>query len=69
MPILGWFMVLTILDSVIWNATLIGLGWSLGANWMLVERYARIIEFAVLAALAVVILWFLWRRRKARKNR
>src|SRR5918998_2533407 len=62
MPILGWFLVFTVLDSVIWNAMLIGLGWALGAQWTLVEQYARIVEYVVLALVALAIAWFLWRR-------
>ncbi len=68
MPILGWFMVWTILDSVIWNGLLIGLGWALGAEWMLVEEYARPIEYGLLVALVLGILWFLWRRLRAHKD-
>src|SRR5919199_3268567 len=65
MPILGWLMVWTVLDSIVWNALLIGLGWVLGAQWILVEQYASIVEYVVLAAMAGGILWFLWRRWKA----
>ncbi len=64
MRILGWFIVWTVLDSLVWNGLLIGLGWVLGSQWMLVEQYASIVEYAVLAALAGGILWFLWRRWK-----
>jgi len=66
MPILGWFLVFTLLDSVIWNAMLIGLGWALGARWTLVEQYARIVEYVVLALVALAIAWFLWRRLRIR---
>jgi membrane protein DedA with SNARE-associated domain len=65
MPILGWFMVWTVLDSIVWNALLIGLGWVLGSQWMLVQRYASIIEYVVLAAIAGGITWFVWRRWRA----
>jgi membrane protein DedA with SNARE-associated domain len=65
LPILGWFMVWTVLDSVVWNGLLIGLGWVLGTQWTLVERYATIIQYVVLAAIVGGILWFLWRRWKA----
>ncbi len=68
MPIWGWFMFFTVLDSVLWNALLIGLGWALGSQWTLVERYARIVEYPVLAILAAGLLWFVWRRWKARKQ-
>jgi membrane protein DedA with SNARE-associated domain len=67
MPILGWFMFFTVLDSVIYNALFIGLGWVLGSRWMLVEQYARPIQYAALAAVALGILWLLWRRWKAPK--
>jgi membrane protein DedA with SNARE-associated domain len=66
MPILGWFLVFTVLDSVIWNAMLIGLGWALGAQWTLVEQYARIVEYVVPALVALAIAWFLWRRLRIR---
>jgi membrane protein DedA with SNARE-associated domain len=66
MPILGWFLVFTVLDSVIWNAMLIGLGLALGAQWTLVEQYARIVEYVVLALVALAIAWFLWRRLRIR---
>jgi membrane protein DedA with SNARE-associated domain len=68
MPILGWFMVFTVLDSVIWNGALIGLGWFLGSRWTLVERYARIVEYPLLGMLALAIAWFVWRRWRAHKS-
>ena len=67
MPILGWFMVFTVLDTIVWNSTLIGLGWALGSQWTLVGRYARIVEYVVLVAIAVGLIWFVWRRWKAHK--
>ncbi len=67
MRVLGWFMVFTVLDTIVWNSTLIGLGWALGSQWTLVERYARIVEYVVLVAVAVGIIWFVWRRWKAHK--
>src|SRR5215212_4320273 len=67
-PIYGWFLFWTVLDSVVWNALFIGLGWVLGSQWTLVERYAKIVEYAVLGALALGIFWFLWRRGRARKR-
>ena len=69
MPILGWFMVFTLLDSVIYNAMLIGLGWALGARWTLVGQYASIIQYPVLALVAIGLIWFVWRRLKASKRR
>ncbi len=67
MPILGWFMVFTVLDTVVWNAILIGLGWALGAQWTLVEQYASIVQYPVLAAIALGLAWLAWRRLRVRK--
>ncbi len=67
MPILGWFMFFTVLDSIVYNAIFIGLGWALGAQWTLVEEYVRIIQYPVLAVIALGLLWFVWRRLRARK--
>jgi membrane protein DedA with SNARE-associated domain len=62
MSIFGWFMFFTVLDSVVWNAAFIGLGWVLGSRWTVVEQYARPVEYVVLVALAIGLVWFVWRR-------
>jgi len=67
MPIYGRFMVYTILGSALWNGGFIVLGWALGANYTLIERYAPIVEYTVLAAIALAILWFVWRRWRAHR--
>ncbi len=68
MPLYGVFMIATLFDSILWNASFIGLGWALGSQWVLVEQYASIINYAVLAALAAVIIWFVWSRWKRKDN-
>jgi len=65
---LGRFVAYTILGNGLYNAALVGLGWWLGSQWELVERYAPIAEYAVLAVVAGVIVRFLWRRWKAHNN-
>lgn len=65
MSIFGWFMFFTVLDSVVWNAAFIGLGWVLGSRWTVVEQYARPVEYVVLVALAIGLVWFVWRRWNA----
>jgi len=64
--IFGWFMFYTVLGSILWNAGFVVLGWVLGENWQLVEQYASIIEYAALAIFVAVVIWFVWRRWKAR---
>jgi membrane protein DedA with SNARE-associated domain len=62
MPIHGRFLLYTVLGTALWNGALIALGWVLGAEWALVKQYVLIIEYAVLAAVAGGIVWFVWRR-------
>ncbi len=64
MPILGRFAVYTVLGSTLWNAFFVSLGWWLGSQWELVEQYAKVIEYVLLAALALGIVWLLGRRWK-----
>ena len=61
--ILRWqFISYTVVGSALWIGSLIVLGWTLGREWQMVERYTSIVEYAVLAALVVGVLWLLWRR-------
>jgi membrane protein DedA with SNARE-associated domain len=62
MPLLGRFMIYTVLGSTLWNGIFIILGWVLGAQWAVVEQYASIIEYVVLVAMVGGISWLLWRR-------
>jgi membrane protein DedA with SNARE-associated domain len=68
MSIMGRFMIYTILGSIVWNGVHVVAGWILGENWQVVKQYATIIEFGVLAAVAVGIVLFVWRRWRARQR-
>jgi membrane protein DedA with SNARE-associated domain len=63
MPIRWRFVGYTLLGSSLWSGSLIVLGWILGREWELVERYASIIGYAVLAALILGFAWLLWQRK------
>ena len=65
MSLYGRFMFYTIIGTTLWNGIFIFLGWVLGANYELVEQYAPIIEYAVLGAIVLAIVWFVWRRWRA----
>ena len=67
MPLYGRYLLYSVLGCTLWNATFIVLGWVFGAQWRLVKQYATIVEYAVLAVIAGAILWFVWRRWKARR--
>lgn len=66
MPIFGRFMIYTIIGCILWNGAHVGLGWALGSQWTLVKQYVSIIEYAVVGAMVAAIVWFVWRRWKAR---
>ncbi len=68
MSIIGRFMIYTILGSIVWNGVHVVLGWVLGENWEVVKQYATIIEAAVLAAIVIAIVLFMWRRWRARQR-
>ena len=68
MSIVGRFMIYTILGSIVWNGVHVFLGWVLGENWEVVKQYATIIEVGVLAAVAVGIVLFVWRRWRAHRR-
>jgi membrane protein DedA with SNARE-associated domain len=69
MPLLRQFMGYTVLGGSLWNGAFIVLGWVLGAEWVIIEEYASVIEYTVVAALAGGIVWFVWNRRKAYHKR
>ena len=56
------------LGTGLWNGMFIGLGWALGAQWQLAQRYLHMFEYGVLAVAIGVLLWFLWRRRRAHEG-
>lgn len=56
------FVLLTAAGSLIWNSIFILLGYWLGERWALVEEYADLVQNAVIAAVLVALLVFVWRR-------
>jgi membrane protein DedA with SNARE-associated domain len=61
------FVAYTTLGNGLYNAALVGLGWWLGSQWELVQRYVPIAEYAALAVVAGVVVRVAWRRWKAHK--
>ena len=60
------FAALTAVGSGIWNALFIGLGWQLGENWQVVERYLGPISYVVVALVLVGIGVLVYRRLQGR---
>lgn len=56
------FLGLTTAGSAIWNTVLVVAGYLLGEQWHVVEQYTGILQWVVIAAVALLVVWFLWRR-------
>ena len=66
MPVLK-FGLLTAAGSLIWNTVLILAGYFLGEQWHVVEEYAGILQWVVIAAVVAAVAWFVVTR--IRKHR
>ncbi|PZF82787.1 DedA family protein [Micromonospora deserti] len=69
---LGEFVAFTTLGSAGWNSLIVGLGYALGSRWQDVDRYSSWFNYAIFAAVAVMVAsWSVKkvRRRRARRDR
>jgi len=62
----GKFFVLTTLGSLIWNTVFVVAGYLLGANWHVVNDYAGVFQYLVIAAVALAIVAFVVTRLRSR---
>lgn len=53
------FGLLTFAGSALWNTIFVLAGFLLGEAWPVIERYADILQYVVIAAVVVGIAWFL----------
>lgn len=62
----GRFLLFTVLGCLPWNIALAFLGYHLGNNWQVVEKYLRPVSYSV-AALVVggLIFWFFRKQKKS----
>lgn len=61
------FLAYTWAGSMIWNTILISAGYLLGEQWHLVETYVGVLQYVVLATLAILVTRFIFKRLKKRK--
>jgi membrane protein DedA with SNARE-associated domain len=54
------FTVFTFLGSLPWTAALVIAGYLLGENWETIGAWLKRFEYAVLAALVVAVVVFIW---------
>ena len=52
------FGLLTSAGSFIWNAVFVLTGYLLGDQWHIVEEYAGVLQYAVIAVAATALVWF-----------
>lgn len=52
------FGLLTLAGSLIWNSVFVLSGFFLGEQWHVVEEYAGVLQYAVIAAAAGALVWF-----------
>lgn len=55
------FLSLTALGSGVWNTIWISLGFTLGANWHVAERYSDIIDYVAYTAIGLVLIFLVFR--------
>jgi membrane protein DedA with SNARE-associated domain len=60
------FIAYTALGSAVWNTALIGAGAALGNQWENVEPYVAILQWLVIAAIALFLTWFVYGKIRRR---
>ena len=65
----GRFLLLTTAGSLLWNTIFVVAGYLLGESWSLVDRYASVFQYFVLAAVALAIGLFVVVRLRRRATR
>ncbi len=61
------FLLYTAIGSAVWNSALIVGGYALGAQWEDIGRYSDYINYAVYAAIVIVVVRFVWTRLRRRR--
>jgi len=59
------FVLLTAAGSLVWNTIFVGAGFFLGESWHVVEQYADILQYLVIAAVVIGVAWFVFVRTRA----
>ncbi len=63
---LATFVLLTAAGSAVWNTIFVCAGYLLGESWDVVQQYAGILQWVVVAGVAVLVGWFVVSRLRAR---
>ncbi len=63
------FTFLTIIGSFIWSLALSFLGYILGENWMVLQKYFHRFDYLILAIILAFIVWYIWRKLSNNRSR
>ena len=63
------FGLLTLAGSLLWNSVFVLAGYLLGEQWHIVEEYAGILQYVVIAAAAAALVWFTVTRVRQMRGR
>lgn len=61
------FILFTVAGATLWNSFLTYLGMRLRENWMVIQRYTHILDYFVVAGLLGVVVYLVWKMKRARK--
>lgn len=52
------FLLLTLVGSAIWNTIFVMIGFTLGQNWHVIEPYMDTLQWVIIGAVVLVIVWW-----------
>jgi membrane protein DedA with SNARE-associated domain len=61
------FILFTIAGATLWNSFLTYLGMRLRENWWVIQQYTHILDYFVVAGLLGVVVYLMWKLKRARK--
>nr|WP_203751162.1 DedA family protein [Cellulomonas chitinilytica] len=64
---LGTFLLLTAAGSAVWNTVFVCAGYLLGESWGVVQQYAGVLQWVVVAVVVALVAWFVVGRLRARR--
>jgi membrane protein DedA with SNARE-associated domain len=66
MPLIP-FILYTLVGATLWNGFLTYLGVRLKENWQVIQHYTHILDYFVVAGLIGVVVYLVWKLKRARK--
>jgi membrane protein DedA with SNARE-associated domain len=61
------FILFTVAGATLWNGFLTYLGMRLKENWWIIQRYTHILDYFVVAGLIGVVVYLVWKLKRARQ--